>query len=88
MKDSLTYRELYEVVNNRFDKLEALFNKRMDASDKMFFDFHKTEFEPLVAWKDNLVGKLAVIGGVVVLVVSVIVNAAWDLLHDALVKKI
>ena len=75
-KDTVSFREMTAKLEEIRDDIKEESNKRFDKIEKIFSDFHKDEFEPLIRWKENLTGKIAVVGSVLVIGV----NFAWDFL--------
>lgn len=73
-KNGVSYKDLYEIIN----EFRHETNTRLDELNAKFDLFHKEEFEPMLAWKNNLMGKIAILGGLGLLVF----HTLWDLIKD------
>ncbi|MCL4389829.1 MAG: hypothetical protein M1484_04490 [Patescibacteria group bacterium] len=73
-KNGVCYKDLYLALED----LRREMNGRFDRMEDVFITFHKDEFEPLLNWKSELSGKLAVAGTLVLFVSS----AIWTFVYD------
>jgi len=69
-RNGVSQEQLYKAINE-FRKEN---NERFDKMEEMFTSFHREEFMPLVEWKNDLKGRLVIIGGLFMVGINVIVE--------------
>jgi len=82
MAERITMGDVHNLLNERFDKFEEKFDKRMNKLDTAFVErVSKVEIrtDSLETFRDTLQGKIAIISAAISIAATILVGLAKDI---------